>query len=538
VSQTQLAVKASAASPELASNLAPQLALSRSNIIVALPVGGMASEGLRISNTGSAPLTADLHVSGTNVGALSTSHAAAYNLLVMTPSTARLDGLCAALNELNDVAYAVWDPASGVPTVDNLLLYDVVLVGNSSQWESAGIAPNTLGNVLAEYIDLGGKVIDSLLVHAQNEAGLAGRYINEGYAPLMPATGLVARHLQVEVLDASHPLMDGFTSMATDRALDVKERGGAVVPAIYAGTSIPYVAANNNVVAINQQLCDSDWGSGSLSTLIGAAVRWLCGARPPWLSLPIDRISLTPGESVDIDVSVDLSHTRTTAVYRGQIEITSDDPATPFVNIPVEAAALNDLAMGRIGGTVSSDRPGSSLSGVEVGLQAAEGASSTRITDGHGAYSFWVTPGTYTLVVSVAGYTPYSSTIEVAPEGRLLIDIHLVMDAPWFRIKPERLAATKAQAFAVEIANDGPRPLDYTFAVADLPAWASVEPTRGSIGPGASTAVVVRLDPAAATPGWNVARLALATNDPWQAPGELLLYCRSGHAVFAPVACR
>ncbi len=533
LSQPDGAVKAAAQHAQGTS----ALTVTPEEIVVALPLGQAATQTLRVVNKGPDELHLTLDARGVTGQAPASAIAAPYRLLVLTPSSgATLDPLRSVLDGLDDVAYTVWNPAAGAPTGGDLAGYDVVLVGNGSQWEP-GIDPAALSQALADYVDQGGKVIDTLLVTHAGGYGLAGPYVERGHAPLLPTDRVRIAPLHVAVVDPLHPLMAGLASMATGQALETAARPGAAVPAVYAGTDWPYVAATADVVAINQQLCYGGWGTGDLGALLRAAIVWLCGERWPWLRVEPAAARLAPGEALDATVYIDLSATVAPAVYRGEIALLGNGPATPVeLAVPVEAAALVDLSMGRLSGMVSSDHPGGPLAGVEVSVIQAGSRPHATGTDAQGAYSLWLTPGDYALTFGTPGYASHETALHMPPQGRVLIDVELVCTSPRLRLSPQRVVIATPGAHSIEaaIANDGGGVLTFALDSANLP-WLTLEPASGAVAAGESASLLLRLDTALARPGWNVARLALTSNDPRQSPDALRIYLKAGQAVMLPL---
>jgi hypothetical protein len=499
---------------------APRIEVTPGEIIAALPLGGTTTLPLTIANTGTEELVVDLWADGQSVSPLSLASTADYTMLLVTPRPdTGLDALQQVLNGLNDVAYAVWEPARGAPAVDDLLIYDVVLVGNRHLWEASGVNPEALGNALADYIDLGGKVIDTQLVHADSDSGLVGRYIAEGYAPVTSATGYVVGDFQVEIVDAAHPLMDQVASMSTHARLNVTARSEAAVPAVYAGTSIPYVAANESVVFVNQQLFGDDWGAGDLGPLLHNAVLWLCGERGPWVAVEPAYVSIAPGGSFEATVTLDSTDAHAPSVFAGKIHLDSNDPVDANLIVPVELAVLADLTTGRLAGVIRSNRTGAPLAGAHIEVQATGSDARLRTTDARGAYSFWLTPATYAVTVSAADYLAAEVNVTVTPQGRITHDVALVRDAPWLRLDETDFDCAVPLGWgcghALVLHNDGTQPLEIAVALVEAADWMSVDRDSLTIAPGGQYKLYVTLDTAAfGQPQYARALLRLLSNDP------------------------
>ena len=514
------------------------LAVAPQEIVLALPLAQTATQTLQVTNTGATEV--HLYLDAANRGDPSTTVLGAtppYRLLVVTPDTdANLAALRSVLDGLADVTWTVWDSTAGTPSSSDLLPYDVVLVGNATLWQSAGLSPAALSQALAGYIELGGKVIETLLVAQATDWGLSGPYFDRGHAPLLPAATLLPGPLQVTVIDAEHALAAGLNDMTPSQALNTSARPGVSVPAVFAGTDVPYVAATDDVVAINQQLCHGNWASSDLDALLQAAIIWLCGERAAWLRVEPSEANLAPGETLDATVQIDLAAALTPRVYRGEIRLVSGDSTLSMLAVPVEAAALVDLSTGRLSGTITSDLPGGPLMGVEVSARAGAAGPHIDTTDARGAYSLWLSPGDYTVTFSRLGYAQQHETVHLSSQERMVVDVAMVYATPRLRISPERVVieAPGVHTIVGVIANDGAGVLSFELDTAGRP-WIDIEPSSGTVAAGDSVPLLLRLDTALAQPGWNVAQLAISTNDTTQSPAALWVYLKVGQAVMLPL---
>ena len=140
-----------------------------------------------------------------------------------------------------------FDGGLATPTLATLQAYDAVLIFSDS---GGFLSPVDMGNVLADYVDAGGGVVDGVF-SAHPNLPIQGRWETGGYA-LVTATGQTqgTQEFLGPVLDPGHPVMQGVTSF--DGGLDSYQYAGPVVTA--AGTLIaqwsdgvtPLVVAGNN----------------------------------------------------------------------------------------------------------------------------------------------------------------------------------------------------------------------------------------------------------------------------------------------------
>ncbi|MBN1345701.1 MAG: S8 family serine peptidase [Phycisphaerae bacterium] len=175
-----------------------------------------------------------------------------------------------AYSEIDTVAY--FDGSTAVPVLADLTVFDVVVAMSNAPWASA----TTTGNVLADYVDAGGRAI----VTVGNFASLGGwaiqgRFVTDGtYEPFthgMP--WLLSRSLGN--YDASHPIMAGITTIQDSVTVDVDLQPGSVWVADW-NNGTPLVATRgSSVVGINVLPFDEGFYLGDVPLLIRNAVVWL-----------------------------------------------------------------------------------------------------------------------------------------------------------------------------------------------------------------------------------------------------------------------
>ncbi len=100
----------------------------------------------------------------------------------------------------------------GTMTLAQLLPYDVIVTSNNNMWSSAGGNPN-IGNILADYVDAGGKIAMSQYAWDNEGWDLTGRLMSEGYTPYAMATG-AGGAATLGTFDNTHPIMAGVSSLA------------------------------------------------------------------------------------------------------------------------------------------------------------------------------------------------------------------------------------------------------------------------------------------------------------------------------------
>jgi len=174
-------------------------------------------------------------------------------VLVVTPEPFSKD-LLAILNAYDDVQADLYSPFE-LPalTLSDMTPYDVVLVYNVGQFSSAGISADHLGDLLADYVDAGGRTILHASVFADTGWGIGGRFKADHYGPLLPADSSTQDGASLgTILLPEHPLMQSVDSLGT---WHITHTGLALEPSAYAvalwGNGEIMAAANAHSVAFN-----------------------------------------------------------------------------------------------------------------------------------------------------------------------------------------------------------------------------------------------------------------------------------------------
>lgn len=109
------------------------------------------------------------------------------------------------------------------PTLAELQGYDVVIVMSDSPW----LSPPDTGDVLADYLDSGGKVIEAVAVFGTGGAyELSGRFVTGGYEAFEHGSGLYYYH-SLGDYDAAHPIMQGVGELHDQIPANVTVAPGA-----------------------------------------------------------------------------------------------------------------------------------------------------------------------------------------------------------------------------------------------------------------------------------------------------------------------
>ncbi len=174
-----------------------------------------------------------------------------------------------------DVIAVDWmNECSALPTMAQLKAYDVVIAwSNGTIYDPVGI-----GNLLADYIDAGGKlVLCTFMWQAPGENGIQGRLIDQLYSPLVSNSG--GDHYAVACLGtyaSGSLLMEGVASYCDDYRDYTNLVPGATLVASW-DDGENFVAQKGCVVAINSYMGPYYDASGDFGALFHNAVSFLSG---------------------------------------------------------------------------------------------------------------------------------------------------------------------------------------------------------------------------------------------------------------------
>ncbi|MEO7990302.1 MAG: S8 family serine peptidase [Chryseolinea sp.] len=361
--------------------IAPDIEVSPDSLIASLNTDKTSTQSLTIQNTGGSDLTFSVAVTSaaaSSVASVQTvsvpsksgassngqkqtaSSAGKYSnqiklksvgkssvaakLLIVSPDDDVSD-LAFILNSFDDIQATVLSGDSlPLLSLNILQQYDVVLTTNNTQWlASGGIDPETIGDLLADYVDAGGKVIVNQFAYSYDAWQMAGRFINDGYGPFVPSTtdGVVDVELGT-ILSPGHPLLKGVSSLIySGYVQNVALAPGATPIAEWSDGEL-FLAANSNVVALNMlpSLGNGDplqW-SGDLPTIFQNAVHYLAGGGS-FVSVSPDEGVVAPGASVNLEVTFDASGLDAGA-YAASVDIVNNAPHKQLVSIPALLTVL------------------------------------------------------------------------------------------------------------------------------------------------------------------------------------------------------
>jgi uncharacterized repeat protein (TIGR01451 family) len=262
-----------------------------------------------------------------------TSALSANVLLLAAADVTQIQTILESFPELGAIDY--FDARVAVPTVGDLMAYDTVVVISNESFAD----PAATGDVLADYVDSNGTVVQTVPTFFDpfgNGWGLAGRWVTDGYSPLI-GTGDWFADASLGSFDASHPIMQGVDA-ATDFFRQIVDLApGANLVASW--TDDEFVATKGRVVALNTFISDGNAWTGDIDLIVYNSIVWLQtqrGEPVTWLSVnPVSGTvpsDATQTVEVTFDASVPEVHT---GDLSARLLVLSNDPDEPIVEVPV-----------------------------------------------------------------------------------------------------------------------------------------------------------------------------------------------------------
>lgn len=265
------------------------------------------------------------------------------NVLILSPDNNVTD-LEAILDGYDDIEADIY-PKASLPaiTLADLEGYDIVVTSNNTQWlGSAGVEPEVIGDLLADYVDDGGKVIVNQFAYSYDAWKLEGRFIDEQYGPFVPSTTDAEVVVELgDILAPGHPLLEGVTELEySGYVQNVTLAPGAVAVAAWDNDEL-FLAANSDVVALNLLPSLGNGGplqwTGDLATIYENAVHYLAGAS--FVSVDPKEGTVAPGAQIDLEVTFDASGLNA-GIYTASIDIANNAPNQELVSVPATLTVL------------------------------------------------------------------------------------------------------------------------------------------------------------------------------------------------------
>jgi len=190
--------------------------------------------------------------------------------LLGADSALRLNDVQAYLVPFSDfVLVDTFDVSSSTPSLSTLLNYDAVLVWSNFNFFN----PVALGDVLADYADLGGGIVLATFVWYGPSWDLEGRIMAD-YSPFAQAGDNLYKNASLDVYTVGHPIMKGVSAVRGYYRDNVTLTAGAELVAAWNDTD-PFVATKGHVAGITlyPPPVPNPW-TGDVPTLVHNALMW------------------------------------------------------------------------------------------------------------------------------------------------------------------------------------------------------------------------------------------------------------------------
>ncbi|MBN1484140.1 MAG: carboxypeptidase regulatory-like domain-containing protein, partial [Chloroflexia bacterium] len=156
--------------------------------------------------------------------------------------------------------------------------------------------------------------------------------------------------------------------------------------------------------------------------------------------------------------------------YEALLKIKPDDPTHPDKEVQVLLHVTPPADLGKLEGTITSDRPGGPIEGAV--LWADDGTTVySYTTEADGYYYLWLLQGSYDITATAAGYIPEARTTTIVGQVTTTEDFQLILDAPEIVVAPtfmeEFLDMGQTSTQILTIYNDGVQPLDFEIGEVD-----------------------------------------------------------------------
>ena len=140
----------------------------------------------------------------------------------------------------------IFDGFTGTPALALLQTYDVVAVWSNNNMSNA----TAMGDVIADYLDAGGKVVAFNFVWYGVPFGVPGRWMTGGYSPFNDNAPTLFTAGTLGTFTAGHPLMQGVSTLNASFRHIVTVSSGSTLVASW-NDSRPLIAFKGKAVGIN-----------------------------------------------------------------------------------------------------------------------------------------------------------------------------------------------------------------------------------------------------------------------------------------------
>ena len=280
-----------------------------------------------------------------------------YAVLLLTPD-ADISDLHATLSAFPALDVTTYAGNLATLTAAELAPYSVVMTTNNTQWDAVAVQ---VGNALADYVDLGGKVILNSFAYDYFGWELDGRFMTEEYGPFSGTSAdFTGTSTLGTVHEPDHPIMAGVTTLSNTYLWQNPTLAPGAVRIADWNDGNMFLAANDHSVALNLLPSDGEGAAGwtgDLPTLYYNAIVWLAGEPEPidWLYQQPLTGTVAADSTTTVDIIFDTTVLTQTGVYNAVMQVLTDDPMMSTISIPVTMTVGGAEAGVALDVTVSTD---------------------------------------------------------------------------------------------------------------------------------------------------------------------------------------
>ena len=392
---------------------------------------------------------------------------AAPNVLLLHADDGNGEPIRSQLLAFGDIATVdTYDARSGTPDLSYLQNYDVVLTWSNYVYAN----PNGIGDVLADYVDAGGKVINLMFSMGTHGWQMGGRFMSENYTA-MNGTGILYSTSCLGTYDPTHPIMQGVTNVCDLYRLAGTYLTPDSTAVAYWQDGQIFVAAKDNrtVVSIAGYVGVYRQWTGQMDLLVHNAIFWLLVSPDvPWLfEDPISGTVAPDGGTFPVDVTVDSAYVNQPGRYWATLHVESNDPVVDDYPVIVTMTVLPAANMGKVMGTVLDNCTGGPVEAT-ITFQGGVPITQTTSDPDTGAYAAWLVEGTYPVVFSADGYLDYNTSVQIVAGMTTTLDVNLIPDRACIAVEPDRFevwvltgTAVYTHETGLDITNNGGQDLEF-----------------------------------------------------------------------------
>lgn len=387
-------------------------------------------------------------------------------LIVATSSTEFLEDTLLEFSDIRSIT--TFDARQQTPTLDDLLAYDSVLLVVQNSFAD----PVALGDVLADYLDAGGKLIQTAPTFYKPDTTdtqwvPTGRFATEGYSPLI-GTGNLEEFGSLSYYDETHPIMRDVSTAKDPMRQKADLAKGATLVASWSDKQ-PFVAIQGSVVALNTYIGQDNAWYGDVDIVIHNSLVWLDMLETqPWFSIAsFQGGSIHPDMSVPVTVTFNTldANTMQPGSYVGLIQVLNDAPYGD-VTIPITMNLSTPDNWGKLSGTVTGmgycNKEPEPMVKAQVVVENQHGMAWNLTTDVSGTYQIWIEQTTSPLTITVTAKDHQQMQyvdISLEPNQETTQDVAMRWENPCIETNRDQIIANvlpgKKRTVYLDLTNSG-----------------------------------------------------------------------------------